>query len=145
MYYRENIKKQYEQANIKEETQKLIELIDNAINGKFPSSLKYSGSMGAELREHVLKLYVEICSSSYCTDDMHERRTHLQNALGEYEGVKIAKRILFKTTNKHGMYYVSEKQISNIDETLGSVGKQLILLKKNVDAKIKEQEIKNLV
>lgn len=147
MYQQESQKKINERANVAKDAEELLVQLDLAIE-HLPKNLKYSGSHAALVKQFGASMYSKINSMSYCTDDLRARRSYCQAALGDYEAVKLEKRICFRkkgtVTDEEGLkkpntYFVSKDMMARIDELLGSVGRQLVGLKKSLDENIRKQ------
>lgn len=147
MYQQESQKKINERANVAKDAEELLVQLDLAIE-HLPKNLKYSGSHAALIKQFGASMYSKINSMSYCTDDLRARRSYCQAALGDYEAVKLEKRICFRkkgtVTDEEGLkkpntYFVSKDMMARIDELLGSVGRQLVGLKKSLDESIRKQ------
>lgn len=148
MYSAESQKKVNERATVARDAEDLLVLLDTAIE-HFPKNLKYSGSHAALVKQFGATMYSKINSMSYCTDDIRARRSYCQAALGDYEALKLEKRLCFRKRGtvegedgmkKPNTYYVGKDMAAQIDEKLGSVGRQLVGIKKSLDDTIRRNQ-----
>lgn len=132
MIQQDSQKRRNERAKVAVDAERLLEKFEELIE-KFPKNLKYSGSNAALLKYFGASMYARINCASYSTNDIVRRREFIEAALGDYETVKLQKRILFSKRGKGNEYYVSLEQLADLDELLASVGRQLVGLKKSLD------------
>lgn len=131
-------------AKVIRDAEDLIAALDAAID-KLPKHLRYSGSHAALVKQYGASMYSKMNSMSYCTDDARARRAYCQAALGDYEALKLEKRLCLRrrgtAVNADGAktpneWYVGRGTAARIDELIGSVGRQLAGLKRSLDAKV---------
>ena len=131
-------------AKVIRDAEDLIVALDAAMD-KLPKHLRYSGSHAALAKQYGASMYAKMNSMSYCTEDPRARRSYCQAALGDYEALKLEKRLCFRRrgavktddgAKSPDAYYIGKGAAARIDELLGEVGRQLAGLKKSLDARV---------
>lgn len=131
-------------AKVIRDAEELLAALDTAMD-KLPKNLRYSGSHAALAKQYGASMYAKLNSMAYCTEDPRARRSYCQAALGDFEALKLEKRLCFRrrgaVTGKDGAkspdaYYIGKGAAARVDELLGEVGRQLAGLKKSLDARV---------
>ena len=115
-------------AKVIRDAEELIIALDTAID-KLPKHLRYSGSHAALVKQYGASMYAKMNSMAYCTEDVRARRSYCQAALGDYEALKLEKRLCFRRrgtvdngdgTKTPNAYFVGRGTAARIDELIGT-------------------------